>query len=613
MTQSTCLVAMPWQAIESPSLPLGLLRASCVRAGLPLPSTYHGGLRWAEFVMDSSAGSLGPEDYNDIAENGLFHGLGDWVFAGVLHHDRSFGVDQLYRYAGQRDLDIDRAKQMREYAEEFVDMAAEEILATAPDVVGFSTTFMQNVPSLAVAQRIKEIAPGVLVIFGGGNCDGEMGVALHRNYCFIDYVVSGEGEDALPALLTALRDGTPLNSVPGLCWWDGEYQRHNEPSPHPVPPGRIPIPDFDDWFEHIESSPVREYIEPKLVVETARGCWWGQVHHCTFCGLNGSLMQFRSKSADAVVEELKYLVARHQVLDVIAVDNIIDNTYFKTVLPRIAELDWDLRIHYEVKSNLKQAEIDSLRRARIAHVQPGIESLVTSVLKIMDKGVSGFRNVRTLRDCESAGLTVSWNWLYGFPGESFADYAPIMHQIPALVHLQPPSGAARILLERFSPYFANPELGFPKRTSAQLYRHVYNLPEDKVSDMVYLFDTPSQGLTDEEAAQLRKLLDQWSNRYSQSYLQRSNVDGAIVLQDRRAGWPTEDIVIEEPDLVKAYNELENGRTMVSLYNRLIDADGNPNIDSLRRWGAELFERGVLFEERGYFVTLATTTAPVKVG
>jgi ribosomal peptide maturation radical SAM protein 1 len=613
VTQSICLVAMPWQAIESPSLPLGLLRASCVRAGLPLPETYHGSLRWAEFVMDASAGVLGPDDYNDIAENGLFHGLGDWVFAGVLHGDCSFGVEQLCGYAAQRGLDINRASRMREYAEEFVDMAAREILAMVPDVVGFSTTFMQNVPSLAVAQRIKEITPDVLVVFGGGNCDGVMGAALHRNYRFVDYVVSGEGEDALPALLTALHGGIPLTGVPGLCWWDGDRQHRNEPNPHPLPPGRIPTPDFDDWFERIESSPIREYVEPKLIMETARGCWWGQVHHCTFCGLNGSLMQFRSKSADAVVDELKYLVSRHQVLDVIAVDNIIDNTYFRTVLPRIAELNWDLRIHYEVKSNLKPTEIDSLRHARVTHVQPGIESLVTPVLKIMDKGVRGFRNVRTLRDCESAALTVTWNWLYGFPGENFADYAPIMHQIFALVHLQPPSSAARILLERFSPYFENPDLGFPDRTTAQLYRHVYGLSESDVHDMVYLFDTSSQGLTDEDAAQLQKLLDHWSDGYSDSYLHRWNLDGAIVLRDCRVGWLAEDFIIEEPDFVAAYNELENGRTVGSLYNRLVDAGRNQNIGSLRRWIVELFERGLLFEENGYFVTLATTAAPIKVG
>lgn len=373
MPQSTCLVAMPWQALETPSLPIGLLRTACVRSGLHLPSTYHGGLRWAEFLMEVSAGELGVADYTNIAENGLFHGLGDWVFSGTLHRDPEFGVGALREYAEARGLDIGLATRMRAYADEFVELAATEILAGDHDVIGFSTTFMQNVPSLAVARKIKERAPHVAVVFGGGNCDGPMGAALHRNYRFVDYVVRGEGEEALPALIRALDQRDSLPAVPGLCWWDGHVQRVNDAEAHPLPPGRIPAPDFDDWFSHLEKSAVRQYVEPKLAIETARGCWWGQAHHCTFCGLNGTLMEFRSKSADRVLDELTGLVTRHQVLDIIAVDNIIDNTFFRTVLPRISELDWDLRLHYEVKSNLKKEEIDTLRAAGVAHVQPGIE------------------------------------------------------------------------------------------------------------------------------------------------------------------------------------------------------------------------------------------------
>jgi ribosomal peptide maturation radical SAM protein 1 len=335
----------------------------------------------------------------------------------------------------------------------------------------------------------------------------------------------------------------------------------------------------------------------------------GQAHQCTFCGLNGSLMEFRSKSPDTVIAELRHLVTRHQVLDVIAVDNIIDNTYFSTVLPRIAELDWDLRVHYEVKSNLKPAEIDALKRAGVAHVQPGIESLVSPVLTMMDKGVSGLRNVRTLRDCESAALTVSWNWLYGFPEETPADYADVLAQIPALSHLQPPSAAGRILLERFSPYFENGALGFPERSTAELYRHVYRLAEQDMADMVYLFRTEPRGLTEAQAEPLHDAIGGWHERYTESYLQRVDVDGAIVIQDRRANWPHEDIVIEDPDLVAAYAELEYGRSLPAVVDRLGSADP----DRLRDWVFWLRERGLVFVEQGSILALATTAAPVKVG
>jgi ribosomal peptide maturation radical SAM protein 1 len=611
--RSTCLTAMPWQAIESPSLPLGLLRACCVEAGLPRPDLYHGGLRWAEYLMEVTGGAIGPAEYVDVAENGMFHGIGDWVFTGVLHDDPDFGVAILDEYEKSHPITTGPARRMREYAAAFVEFAAAEIMAGEPDTVGFSTTFMQNVPSLAVARRIKQLAPETVILFGGGNCDGAMGVGLHRTYPFVDYVVRGEGEEALPLLLRALEGDGSLADVPGLCWRDGDRQVVNDTRPHPLPPGRIPLPDFDDWFEYMAESPVRAYVEPKLILETARGCWWGQVHHCTFCGLNGSSMQFRSKSPDQVIEQLSLLVQRHQVLDVITVDNIIDSTYFRTVLPRIAELDWDLRVHYEVKSNLRPSEIDALRAAGIAHVQPGIESLVSPVLKLMDKGVTGVRNVRALRDCETAKLTVSWNWLYGFPGENLQDYTAVLEQLPALSHLQPPSGAERILLERFSPYFNRPELGFPERTSAELYRHVYRLSEEEKAELVFMFDTPDQGISDQDALPLAALVKQWRELYSDSILQRDDLpDGAILLQDRRANWPHEDLVIDEPALVAAYDELEYGRTQAAVLDRVVKAGHDLDAERLAHWIDGLVARGLVFTEQGSYLALATTATPVKV-
>ena len=42
-----------------------------------------------------------------------------------------------------------------------------------------------------------------------------------------------------------------------------------------------------------------------LFFETSRGCWWGQIHHCLFCGLNGDTIAYRSKSPGRAVEELR--------------------------------------------------------------------------------------------------------------------------------------------------------------------------------------------------------------------------------------------------------------------------------------------------------------------
>ena len=187
----------------------------------------------------------------------------------------------------------------------------------------------------------------------------------------------------------------------------------------------------------------------------------GEKHQCTFCGLNGSTIAFRARPADRVWDELSRMVKRYRILDVVTVDLILDMNFFQTLLPKMAAADWDLRVHYEIKSNLRTEHIEALAAAGVVTVQPGVESLNGGVLKIMDKGVDDAANVRLLRDCEDHGLTAGWNYLYGFPGERPEDYWAVIDQLPALVHLQPPSGATPLMLERYSPYFERPELGFP--------------------------------------------------------------------------------------------------------------------------------------------------------
>ncbi|RSM87873.1 RiPP maturation radical SAM protein 1 [Kibdelosporangium aridum] len=597
----TTLVCMPWHALSRPSLALGVLSSACRREGLSPPVEYHGGLRFAEFLLDRTDGVVTPFDYAAVAETGFPHALGDWVFAGVVNGD-DFGLDGMVDYAARHGIAMRTLRSMRDLAAPFVELVVDEVLATDPELVGFSTTFMQNVPSLAVAKQLKHRKPELTVLLGGGNCDGPMGAALYREFEFVDMVLRGEADETFPRLLRALDGDGEVTEVPGLCWRDTINPARL------VPPARMSAPNFEGWFGAFDASVVSRYVEPELVVESARGCWWGEHHHCTFCGLNGTSMAFRAKPAVTFVAEVDGLVRQHQVLDVMVVDNILAPGYLRTALPELASRGWDLRLHYEVKANLTGAQIEVLRDAGVYSVQPGIESLVDDVLARMNKGVRAVRNVRTLRDCESAGLTVAWNWLYGFPGEREEDYKAVIDQLPALVHLQPPDGVTRIQLERFSPYFEDPSLGFPDRSPAEAYQYVYALPPETLQDLVYLFDTSPRGLTEHQAGPLWMAIETWTVWYATSTLVRKHIDGVTVLRDRRAGWPEEDHVLEDPREQRAWAELECGRSAVGVARRLADVGLRWSVNDLQRWLSELCERGLLFTEGGYYIALATTSA-----
>ena len=77
---------------------------------------------------------------------------------------------------------IELIDSLREVAETHVERTARALLEDAPSVIGFTSMFSQNGPTLAVAERLREHGYRVIVM-GGSNCEGSMGrtlLAHHR-------------------------------------------------------------------------------------------------------------------------------------------------------------------------------------------------------------------------------------------------------------------------------------------------------------------------------------------------------------------------------------------------------------------------------------------------
>lgn len=606
------LIAMPWQGLDTPSSALGILEP-CVRrhAGDWTVDQLYANLRWAECLMRESGGSITAKDYGNIADQ-VFHGVGDWIFTPALYDTDTHRVAEYTAFLEQRGVDAALPVRMQRFVRGFIRDLAAEIAADPPDMVGFTTTFMQNVPSLALARELKKIAPSILTVLGGSNCDGPQGAALHRNFEYLDFVISGEGERSLPALLDRVAKGRSTADVPGLSWRDGEGRTvANPPAGSALPFAAVPAPDYHGYFQALESSPVRHHVRPMTVLETSRGCWWGEAHQCTFCGLNGSNIDFRSKAPERIAQEVRDLAERHRVLDLVMVDNILDMKYLNTAMPEIAALDCDLRIHYEIKSNMTREQLLKLKEAKVLYVQPGIESLSSNVLRIMDKGVSAAHNVRMLRDGQDLGLNVTWNILYGFPGETEEDYRSLLGKLAALEHLQPPTGAWRIALERFSPYFEDPALGFMFRRPSEIYDFIYQIPRDQLYDLVFFFDTSVQGISGPVEDEVKEAVERWAEAYPRSLLSYWTDDrGRVVVEDRRASWPQEVIELDEVHS-NVYLGMFQCAAREGIRRRLADSGhvvADHEIEEMLRW---FVDRGLAFEDEGRYVSVALEVDPYR--
>src|SRR5262249_46486845 len=141
-----------------------------------------------------------------------------------------------------------------------------------------------------------------------------------------------------------------------------------------------------------------------LTVQAARGCWWGQRSHCTFCGLNGESMEFRHKSWRRVVDETDELIARHGSIPLQFADDLVALSYFEDLFPHWAGRGNATSKLFEIKSNLKRSQLALLKQAGVDIVQPGIESLADGTLRVMRKGVSAAQNLAVIRWCKELGI-----------------------------------------------------------------------------------------------------------------------------------------------------------------------------------------------------------------
>jgi ribosomal peptide maturation radical SAM protein 1 len=482
------LLSMPYGALERQALGLSLLKAELMQQNIQCDIRYLT-FPFAEFI--------GCNEYQWMTYDLPYTAFaGEWTFTQALYGERpDVDKDYIEEILNQKwQLDpsaVQRILRIRSFVPHFLAYCMEYITWEEYAIVGFTSTFEQNIASLSLAKQIKAAYPEIAIIFGGANWEGEMGIELHRQFEFVDFVCSGEADESFSMLVERILTGESQNgfSIPGLVFRAGSETICAGKSKPVTSIDNLPVPDYSDYFHDLEQCTVGASIVPVLLLETARGCWWGEKSHCAFCGLTGESLAFRSKDAKRALNEIEYLVDRWQLDFIEVVDNILDMKYFNTLLPALASLERSISLFYEVKANLSRKQVQILSKAGVKRIQPGIESLSDHVLKLMRKGTTALQNIQTLKYCIEQQIYADWNILFGFPGETQEDYEKMLDLFHSIRFFKPPTGCGPIRLDRFSPYFNDPaSFGFTNLRPLSPYKYLYPFDEKVTQRIAYYFD-----------------------------------------------------------------------------------------------------------------------------
>ena len=273
--------------------------------------------------------------------------------------------------------------------------------------------------AIEIATAVRNESPNLPIIFGGWHPSLLPDQTL--NETFVDAVVRGQGELTLQEVAEALTERRSIQSIAGLsCKSEGRKQHNPERRVERLE--SLPTPAFElvDFDAYERACGVR-----KLAYATSVGCPYA----CNYCtDMVFYRRRFNSLSAKRVVSELTELVCRYGIEEVALLDS-----NFPVDLHRALDIArgirdsgvkfrWTFQASTDFLCRMSEDEVQLLGESGVSHMGFGTESTSEEVLKLMNKRHQRVNEMfETARKAELAGIRVTFNLIFGYPGETERD------------------------------------------------------------------------------------------------------------------------------------------------------------------------------------------------
>jgi ribosomal peptide maturation radical SAM protein 1 len=431
------LVSAPWPLYSRPSIQIGTLKSYLKKKFPDLKiDAHHFYLKVAE--------AIGYRCYQTISERTW---LAETIYAALLYPERFEHIEKIfYKQAAGKSLlrgilFEPLTKQIQKISESFI----HTIDWGGYGLAGFSICLCQLTASLYFIREIKKQFPNLFMVVGGSMFTGDATRNLFKKFPEIDVAVNGEGELPLSRLIAYLKDPRckEMTPVKGIITPESAEKEIPAPFHQMNELSDLAPPDYDDYFELLQSFGPEKTFFPTLPMEISRGCWWqrkqedGRSTGCAFCNLNLQWDGYRSKNPAQVVSEIDHLTTKYRTLSVAFMDNLFPLKTSRDIFNRIARLGKDFRLFGELRATTPGRILNAMQAAGMKEVQIGIEALSTRLLEKLNKGTTTIQNIEIMKHCEMTGITNSSNLILHFPGSDQEDVIETLRNLDFVLWFRP--------------------------------------------------------------------------------------------------------------------------------------------------------------------------------
>lgn len=295
---------------------------------------------------------------------------------------------------------------------DFAQLAALEIVAQDAAIYGFSSICSSYPLTLRIAQAVKVLRPGSAIVLGGPQAS-VVDIQTIAAFPFIDFVLRGEAEESLLALIEQLHGEQKFDQVGGLTYRLGKQPRRNPSSKVIANLDALPPPAYHITGELCGAT--------TAILELGRGCPYA----CTFCSTNDFFRRnFRLHSSQRVLDDMRWIAKQYNihnfnlVHDMFTVDRRRVAEFCEAMINSGESFTWMCSARTDC---VDKQLLELMARGGCRSIFYGVEVGSPRMQSIIHKDLDIEEAKKAIDDTEELGIRTTVSLITGFPEETWDD------------------------------------------------------------------------------------------------------------------------------------------------------------------------------------------------